>query len=118
MSAEHAPKELRTDERYSEAFDLIAQLGIALGAAPLSKHTGCWEHAVDERWRVAVNGHREGKATSTGEVVKPFTAIVWFNGWPAGLISPRGGVIAAGEVANEGTLIAALQRALEVANGK
>ncbi len=32
-----------------------------------------------------------------------------FNGWPAGIIDPRGGIIAAGGVANEDTFIEAIE---------
>ncbi len=32
-----------------------------------------------------------------------------FNGWPAGIIDPRGGIIAAGSAANEDTFITAIE---------
>ena len=32
-----------------------------------------------------------------------------FNGWPAGIIDPMGGIIAAGAAANEDTFIAAIE---------
>lgn len=34
---------------------------------------------------------------------------VSFNGWPAGVIDPNGGIIAAGEIANEDTFIEAVE---------
>ena len=63
---------------------------------------------VDDRWVVKVNGHREQV-----ESVPPFSALLEFNGWPAGIIDPFGGTIAAGELANEDTFIAAMEAAIE-----
>jgi hypothetical protein len=92
----------------------IMDLGRALGVPPMNQHEGCWEHQVDERWRIAANGHRQDRMTSKGEIVKPFTVYIQYNGWPAGLIDAGGGIIAAGEGANEETFI----RALELAIGR
>ena len=101
-------------ESFSEAFALIADLGIKLGAVPLAqKHAACWEHDVDAQWHIAVNGHREPKKSRDGMDVPPFTAAVSFNGWPAGLINPREGIIAAGAAANEDAFLAALKKALQ-----
>lgn len=47
-------------------------------------------------WKIALNG-------------KDFQAKIEFNGWPAGIIDPHGGIIAAGEAANEDTFIAAIE---------
>lgn len=97
----------------SEAFALIMQLATSLGVSGINRLDGCWEHAIDGNWRVAVNGHGEPVKCSTGAEVPAFTAYVEWNGWPAGIISPRGGEIVAGSAANEDTLIAALQKALD-----
>lgn len=96
----------------SEAFDAIVGLALALGAAPLNRYPGAWEHQVDPTWKIAVNAHWE-PATVDGLVIPGFHAAIWYNGWPAGLLSPRGGVIAAGEGANEDSFIAALCAATE-----
>jgi len=101
-----------------EAFDALADLCVALGEAPLTKHAGLWERQVDERWHIAVNGHTEEHPTAEGFPVPPFCCAVKFNGWPAGLFDPTGGVIAAGEGANETTFIAALRAATVKATGK
>lgn len=37
--------------------------------------------------------------------VEPFSARVKWNGWPAGIIGPSGGILAAGDLASESTLI-------------
>jgi hypothetical protein len=95
-----------------EAFVRIAELGNALGIV-LNKLPGCWEHSIDERWRIAVNGHETPMLSSLSNVpVEPFTCYVEYNGWPAGLLTPCGGVIAAGSCANEEEFIAALIRAI------
>lgn len=96
----------------SEAFILIVQLATTLGARAIAELDGCWEHVVDDNWHIAINGHREPAKCSTGEDVPPFACYVQWNGWPAGLITPAGGTIAAGEAANEDTLIDALKAAI------
>lgn len=75
-----------------------------------------WERKVDDKWYVAVNGKGEvGKVTPEGSMeidLQPYYVAVWYNGWLAGLFHPAaGGMIAAGEGANEDTLIAALNAA-------
>lgn len=94
-------------------FVAIANYGIAMGAAPLNKHVGCWEQQVDASWWLAVNGHRTPTHTSRGgEPIPPFTAYVEYNGWPAGLIGPADGAFAAGTGANETAFLVALANAL------
>lgn len=100
-----------------EAFARLCDMAIALGAAPMTKHAGVWEHQVDKQWWVAFNGHTEKKTTSKGQEVDPYHCYVEYNGWPAGIFMPYGGFIAAGEGANETTFIAALQRAEAEARG-
>lgn len=95
-----------------EIFDAIAQLAIQKGAAPLSKHEGCWEHEIDDQWWIAINGHKQEVACSKGPAVPPFHAYLEYNGWPAGIFSPMGGTICAGEAANERTLLDAVRARL------
>ena len=95
-----------------DAFFAIADLSNALGAGPLNKHPGCWAHQVDEQWHIEVNGHTVPMRTADGCCeLQPFHAAILFNGWPAGIINPRGGTIAAGEAANEDAFIAAVRAA-------
>lgn len=93
-----------------EAFVRVMELGIALGIKPLPEHDGCWEHQVDERWFIACNGHltKQGLKLHPKLEIEPYTCYVEYNGWPAGNFGYHGGVIAAGEGANENTFIAAL----------
>lgn len=99
-------------EKYSEAFALIAEFAIALGAAPLTKHTGCWEHRLGDRWLIAVNGHRTPTKCSTGCEVPPFHAYVEHDGWPGGLIAPNGGTMVGYGHEMEDELIAELKLAI------
>jgi hypothetical protein len=76
----------------SEAFSIIAELGYELGIRDISKREGCWEHAIDEQWWIALNGHPVDTKCSRGATVPRFTIYVEFNGFPAGIINPAGGV--------------------------
>ena len=96
----------------SEAFDKIAQLVIKLGAHPMTRYPDCWEHDLDEHWKISINGHREPRKNSVGVTIEPFHCYVEFNGWPAGMFNPKGGSIAAGTVANEDEFIRAIEKAI------
>src|SRR5690606_36734581 len=72
-----------------EALVAIAELHQALGRPPLNGGIGEYEFGP---WKVRLNGAGEDQ-----DGIPPFTASIEFNGWPAGLIDPAGGVIAAGE---------------------
>jgi hypothetical protein len=93
----------------SETFFEIADLAKRLGAERIGELPGCWEQRVDSRWWIAVNGKDKETACSHGSAVPPYSAYVEYNGWPAGMIDPYGGVLVAGEGANEDTFIAALR---------
>lgn len=95
----------------SLVFALIAGLGNKSGASPVNKFEACWEKQVDPVWWIAMNGHRETVKCSRGADVPPFHCYVEFNGWPAGLINPYDGVLAAGAVGNEDNFITALKAA-------
>lgn len=101
-----------TDHTIPEVMMAICALGLAVGAAPLNELAGCWEERLDEHWEIAVNGHGAPTMCSFGHDVPPFHVCVQYNGWPAGLISPYGGYMAAGECANEDALIAAVRTRL------
>lgn len=97
-----------SDAPLSMAFWLIAELCTAAGVAPLTKHRGCVEVTAGA-WTITVNGHARPKRSRRGLFVPRFSALLEFNGWPAGSMNPFGGIVAAGEAANEDTLIAALR---------
>lgn len=99
----------------SEAFALVVELGLALGAAPLSKHAGCWEHKLGDKWLISVNGHRSPMRNSTGVDVPPFHAAVERDGWLRMLLAPNNGVIV-GDPEAEDELIADLKAAIHGPN--
>ena len=101
------------EEGISEAFALLAELGNAIVASPFNKHPGCWEYQIDDQWWIAVNGHTEPMACSRSEIaIQPFHCYIEFNGWPAGVMNPVGGTIAAGDAANEDAFVQALRKRL------
>lgn len=61
---------------------------------------------VDSTWKITFNGCPEERQS-----IAPFHILVEYNGFPAGIIGPGDGVIAAGERANEDAFIAALKAA-------
>lgn len=97
-------------ESISEAFEAIVELAQAMGVSKINQLPGCWEVQVDDQWRISLNGHAEPTKDSLGHEVPPYHCSVDFNGWPAGIFSPKGGIIAAGAAANEDALIEALRK--------
>lgn len=86
-----------------EAFAAIVNYTLSKGVTNLAAHPGLWESQVDEHWKIRVNGHSE-----TVEGVPRYSAAIEYNGWPAGIIDPSGGIMTAGSEANEDTFIAAV----------
>jgi hypothetical protein len=74
----------------------------------ITEQDSLFEFSIDENWSGAINPWSE-----TVNHVLPFHAKIVFNGWPAGLISPFDGVIAAGMAANEETFISAIRKQME-----
>lgn len=96
---------------YEEAFAVLAEWLTSNGYTNLREvtKTNClFEFSINENWRGAINPWEE-----TVNNVPPFHAKIVFNGWPAGLISPFGGIFAAGRAANEETFIAAIREQLK-----
>ena len=105
-------------------FLALADYAERRGVPPLNTFPGCWSEQLDPTWWVAVNAHPEERLVrlppecGNGEApVPPFTALVYYNGWPAGLFTPHSGTFAAGEGANPTTFLAALNRASTGAQG-
>ena len=93
-------------------FILLAKLAEKDGAAHINNLPGCWERQIGKHWWVAINAHGEAKKCTKGAEVEPINCYVEFNGWPAGVFTPFGGVIAAGDAANEETLTSAIEAEL------
>ena len=96
----------------SPLFSRIIDLMLARGISNIKDLPGCAELRIDKQWEIAVNGHREPMKCSHGTEVPAHAAYLQFNGWPAGIITPYGGVVAAGSLANESTLLEAIEIAI------
>ncbi len=98
--------------------ELVCELGQADGVSSINRLPGCWERVVDESWTVWVNGHGQATPHKVGGFNVPaYSVYVEFNGLPAGVFDAYDGWLAAGEVANEEALVAALERAIAKAQG-
>ena len=101
-------------------FEVLVDWSMAHGAIRINELPGCWERSVSGidggTWHVAINGHRRKTKSgippggADGSDVLPFTVMVWWNGWPAGIVDPTGWQIAAGAAANEVTFRAAIAK--------
>ena len=102
----------------SEAFALCIELGDATldkqGYEKLSVYPGVLKMHVDDRWTVKCHAQHGQQVDG----LDPFLFYVEFNGWPAGIISVNGGIIAAGAIANEDALCKAVRERLLVEFGK
>ncbi len=91
----------------------ICEYAKAKGAAwPLNKHEGIWSTYINDKWFVALNPHNEPhtvKYEGIEHVVEPFNAVVWYNGWPAGVVDPAGHTMVATSETNEQALLAAIR---------
>ncbi|MCI0366684.1 MAG: hypothetical protein L0219_22705 [Phycisphaerales bacterium] len=101
-----------SERTINEAMSEVAKLAARAGVGDGTGLPGCWEYQIDDQWWIAVNCHSEQKTTSHGQTVPPIHCVIEYNGWPAGLINPYEGIIAAGSGANEDSFIAALKAAL------
>lgn len=97
----------------TEVFCAVMDLHQRLGLPSIKDMGGSWERDVDGRWFIAINGP-EARSLGPDEWkldLPPWHMGVWFNGWLAGILTPAGGTLAAGALANEETLIEALRKA-------
>lgn len=74
---------------------------------------GIYERQIGDLWRIVFNGGAKTREQDDhAPKLPPFSVYVEFNGWPAGIIGPSGGILAAGDAANEDTFIAAIEAEL------
>lgn len=98
-------------DKISEAFYLLATLAMKEGVADRPQDE-FWERAIG-KWHVSMNRYNISRKNAEGIEVPAFSAALKFNGWPAGIIDPVGGIIAAGAVANEDAFIDVLKAEIE-----
>jgi hypothetical protein len=94
-----------------EAFSAVVDYALSRGVRNLAQRPGLWEAQIDEQWWIALNPHQQELTSSHGNKIQFGQCYVEFNGWPAGIITPYDGILAAGALANENTFIAALRSA-------
>lgn len=93
-------------------FEMICEIAIKDGVSQINKFDGCWERQIGEHWWIAVNGHKDSVKCSRGADVPPFNCYLEFNGWPAGVFDPFGGIICAGSEGNEEAFASAMETEL------
>lgn len=91
---------------------VLAALAHQLGIKNIVNNPGCTEIVIDETWKVAVNPHKD-KQKHHGVEIKPYHTFIWFNGWPAGMMTPFNGCFVEGRKANEDDFIRAMARRIE-----
>ena len=96
-----------------EAFIKIGELAFRYGYRNIKETPGLFKMDIDKNWKVEINPHEK-------EInhIPPYNMAVLWNGWIAGIFSAHGGDIVAGSMANENTLIDAINKAMEKLNLK
>lgn len=111
------PREDSTPLHVCEIFDLAVELSLAMGFQNINELDGPCVIEIDKRWKFAINGKDKPVEVSIPdsmgiESLEPFHMAIFFNGWLAGLLTPAGGTMCAGEAANEDSFIAAVNSKL------
>lgn len=102
-----------TDQPLCEVFMKIGDLAFKRGHIAINVNPFLFVMRIDDDWVVRINAHRESIMG-----VPAFHMAVEWHGWPAGLFSAAGGIMAAGSLANENTLIAAIDKAIAACDQK
>jgi hypothetical protein len=95
-----------TDKPITEVYAKAGEWLFQRGLRNLKDSPGLYRARIDKQWEIKVNAHG-----TEIESVPPYHFAFEFNGWPAGIVGATGGVIAAGEAANEETLLKAIEDA-------
>ena len=99
------------------AFMRLVELHAARKLPDLKAMGGAWTCEIGNGWIARLNGTTVDREID-GFKVPPFSALVECDGWPAGLIDPGGGTIAAGARINEAALVTALETAIREAGAE
>lgn len=107
------------------AFMRAVELAEALGVSKINQLDGCWTHAVDDHWWIAMNGHSDDQPASSPAgmsadvpcTVPPFSMYVERRGMAAAIVDPFGGSMI-GPEDTEDALIAALDTAISLAESE
>lgn len=112
-----AQQQQTAPDTFPEAFMMCVELAIATltkqGYENLRTYPGILKIHPDDRW--TIEGHAQADKEIDG--LPAFNFRLSYNGWPAGIIDAAGGIIAAGEAANEETFIKCVRERLFVEFG-
>ena len=102
------------NEAYIKACEFI---NIIIGKSLIEMSGKRWAGNIDKNWQIAIHANKDQEVEFKPEGTMGGKAefgimLVWFNGWLAGMLDPGGGVIAAGELANEDRFIKAIDKRL------
>ena len=89
-----------SEDTFAEAFCAVMDYTEPRIDGPISTYEGCAEFQIDEKWWIALNGHREPTPCSKGQDVPPFHCLVYWRDVPAAIIHPYGGEFVAHPNAN------------------
>ncbi len=92
-------------DRVCTVFYAVSKLCEVLKEAPIKDKV--WEHKIDDHWFIKINGHSKEM-----QGIPAFHMTIEYDGFPAGILSPFEGTIAAGTEANEDTFIEAVEKKL------
>lgn len=118
-AAWNASPEERMRMLFCQTWNSIMRLADSLGAVPMNKHAGIWQHSWvhdDMTWTVAANGHNKALTAyvAGGETeVMPYCVLVYWNGWPAGILTPGPCEFGHGTALNIVAFLRALDAAME-----
>ncbi len=84
-----------TPKSYTELFAKIIELMLALKVTNIYELPGCYALQVDEKWRFALNGHKQSIMDGDTEV-PCYHACVWRGDFMVGIVGPYEGVLLAG----------------------
>lgn len=100
--------------KFGKLWDLVIEIAKRTKSVPLNARPGVWYVKVDEHWEFAMNGHGDPvRSPELAAEVPAYHLYAKFNGWPFAVISPHGGSLGNGAVANIDAFAQALQNYLE-----
>lgn len=107
------PTETAEQAAFVEVWELVCEISTKDKTGPLNKLPGPWYRKIDDKWELWINGTPAVvPLTEEHPELGRFEMFVKFNGWPAGILDPHQGSIAAGEIANIFTFRDALKGCL------
>jgi len=95
-----------------EAFIMLGELCLKKGLAPIKGKIVNFK--IGDKWEIWMNGFMEKKEIKNGISMRPASAYVEYNGWPAAILDPAGGTIIDGHSVNEDEFIKIIKNELNL----